>query len=1383
MRSAIPVTEPAWNEDERLAALRRYEILDTPPEPEFDDAVALVKTICRVPIALVSLVDDCRQWFKAKVGVDAEQTGLDTSVCALAIRQDDVFVIEDLSADFRTMAMSLVTGPPDIRFYAGVPLTTSEGLPLGSLCAIDVVARPGGLDLDQTTALKALARQVVAQIELRTAISARDRAIAEQERRQDQASRDSAVLQAMLQAQHEVLENGGGFSTVLQALVDAALEAVEPADGVVVEIREGDDLVYRAANAGSVERAGFRIPIERSFSGRCLAEQTTLVAGDAQHDERVNRSMAADLGIGSMIVVPLMRHGDAFGVLKLRSATVNAFRARDILICQMLAGLISASFTESAEIEALRDAEEASRSYRHIVDSAIDSAIISTDADGFITSWSKGAETIMGWREPEVLGKHVELIFTPEDRAAGRPAIELSRAANEGRASDERWHIRKDGTRYYAHGAVTPLLGSDEGFVKSLRDVSDEHATRTALEASRLQLDTALDTGLIGFFSWDIRTETVRGDPRFAEFYGLDEAQVASGLAARDAFGRIFLADLPTLETALPDIMANCEDYSHSYRVLRTDGRTRWVLVRGRCVEREGDRPRLYVGTAVDVTEQREAEEHLHLSRERLELATRAAELGSFDYMPQTEALHWDDRCRALFGLPPGVPVSYEGSYLAGLHPDDLVRADAAVRAALDPSGAGTFDVEYRTIGIEDGLERNVLAKGLAIFADGVPLRLIGTVQDVTIDRQARASLAETEERLRLAVRATNDAIWDWDLRRDHVLWNEALERHYGHAPSSVAPTGAWWLSQIHPDDRDRVDHSIHAVIHSRHTEWTEDYRFRRANGSYADVRDRGYVIRDEDGQPVRMLGAVLDQTDRKTIERALQAQNETLTSSVMARTKELNRLWDTSPDLLLMIDFEGYLRRVNPAWTDILGYQEAELIGHHVTEFVLPDDVEATTAAYQLAAEGGVPAIENRYRHKDGSTRWVSWVAAPADDVIYATGRHITGDKDAAEALRLAEDQLRQAQKVEAIGQLTGGVAHDFNNLLTVIRGSTDLLRKDNLSEEKRRRFIDAIADTADRAAKLTSQLLAFARRSSLKPEIFDVGAAIRSLHDMMGTLTGSMIEIDIDLPAQSLFVMADRSQFETAIVNIAVNARDAMDRRGRLSLAVRAVHTERASRSHGRLTGDFIAVSITDTGSGIAADKIDQIFEPFYTSKEVGHGTGLGLSQVFGFAKQSGGEVLVSSTIGQGSTFTVYLPKADGLDLEVRQSGVPALTQMQGACILVVEDNADVGAFATAALAELGHFTTLAIDAEQALAKLATGATSFDAVFSDVVMPGMSGIDFGREVRRLYPQLPILLTSGYSSVLAEEGSHEFDLLHKPYSIAELSEALRNAIQASVAA
>lgn len=379
---------------------------------------------------------------------------------------------------------------------------------------------------------------------------------------------------------------------------------------------------------------------------------------------------------------------------------------------------------------------------------------------------------------------------------------------------------------------------------------------------------------------------------------------------------------------------------------------------------------------------------------------------------------------------------------------------------------------------------------------------------------------------------------------------------------------------------------------------------------------------------------------------------------------------------------------------------------------------------------------------------------------------------------LERAEEHLRQAQKLEAIGRLTGGVAHDFNNLLTVIRGSIDLLRRPNLADDKRARYIDAIGDTADRAAKLTGQLLAFARRQALKPELFDLGTCIDNVADMIRTLLGSRTKLETHLPDQLVHVMADRVQFESAIVNLAVNARDAMDGEGKLVIGAGPVSGIPAVRSHPPVAGDFIAVTVTDTGTGIEPDQLGRIYEPFFTTKPVGEGTGLGLSQVIGFAKQSGGDIDVKSTVGKGTTFTLYLPRA-GADGDEASDEATSNSPVngEGYCVLVVEDNAQVGEFATQALRELGYDSILATDADQALAELEQNCGRIHVVFSDVVMPGLSGIDLGGEIRRRHPNMPVVLTSGYSHVLAQNGKHGFELLHKPYSVEQLSRVLRKAI------
>ena len=381
--------------------------------------------------------------------------------------------------------------------------------------------------------------------------------------------------------------------------------------------------------------------------------------------------------------------------------------------------------------------------------------------------------------------------------------------------------------------------------------------------------------------------------------------------------------------------------------------------------------------------------------------------------------------------------------------------------------------------------------------------------------------------------------------------------------------------------------------------------------------------------------------------------------------------------------------------------------------------------------------------------------------------------------ALAQAEAALRQSQKLEAIGQLTGGVAHDFNNLLTIIRSSVDFLRQPGLSEERRQRYMRAVSDTVERASKLTSQLLAFARRQPLNPEVFDVAQRVKDIGEMLESVTGARIHVQVQLPERPCHVRVDSSQFETALINIALNARDAMDGQGTLTLRVGTVDAMPRIRGDAQACQPFVTVALADTGSGIPGETFERIFEPFFTTKAVGKGTGLGLSQVFGFAKQSGGNVDVASRLGQGTVFTLYLPEVEPEDARHEpcpsDPAPPHDTTLRN--ILIVEDNLDVGRFANQILQDLGYQTTWATDAEQALALAGPDAAAFDAIFSDVVMPGMTGVAMARLLRQRRADLPVVLTSGYSEELAESGYEGFEFLAKPYSADQVARVLAKAM------
>ncbi|WDY56175.1 ATP-binding protein [Pseudomonas sp. PSKL.D1] len=371
-------------------------------------------------------------------------------------------------------------------------------------------------------------------------------------------------------------------------------------------------------------------------------------------------------------------------------------------------------------------------------------------------------------------------------------------------------------------------------------------------------------------------------------------------------------------------------------------------------------------------------------------------------------------------------------------------------------------------------------------------------------------------------------------------------------------------------------------------------------------------------------------------------------------------------------------------------------------------------------------------------------------------------------------EAVLRQTQKLEAIGQLTGGVAHDFNNLLTIIRSSLHFLQRPNLDETRRERYIKAMTDTVDRGAKLTGQLLAFARRQALSPQVFEAGPRLQGMADMLDTATGARIEVQLTLPEQPCHIRADLSQLETAVINLMLNGRDAMAGAGTLRLRLMANQRLPALRGQPEQDGPFAAISVTDDGMGIAPGLLDRIFDPFFTTKAPGEGTGLGLSQVFGFAKQSGGDVQVTSVEGQGTTFTLYLPQeAAPMAQALADDVIEPLQRGSKRRILVVEDNPDLGTFTSQILEDHGYRISWANSAEAALTQLASPDGQFDAVFSDVVMPGMGGLALARQLRLERPQLPVILTSGYSDAIAEGGHQGFAFLAKPYSAEQVCQLL----------
>ena len=738
-----------------------------------------------------------------------------------------------------------------------------------------------------------------------------------------------------------------------------------------------------------------------------------------------------------------------------------------------------------------------------------------------------------------------------------------------------------------------------------------------------------------------------------------------------------------------------------------------------------------------------------------------------------------------IHGLPPDAVHESHEDWVNRIHPEDRERT---VRQFVE-SIKGTsedYSAEYRIVRPNDGQTRwiRVIAK-FERDESGRALRLEGAHIDVTDQMLAREVLRESEERFRLIADSAPVPIWVTKLDRTRSFANQAYLDFLG-LPFEEAIVFDW-RKALHPDDLPRI---LQAQIAGEASlkPFVLEARYRGADGEWHWLRSELQPRWDPTGKHIGFIGVAHDITAAKQAEIELRELNETLEQRIRERTTQLQSnearmraIFETSHLYQGLLDLDGKLTYVNK--TALAGIQSdgSDAIGKPFWEtpwFTATEGMpEAVRKAFETVLGGQEVRLEMPL-HLPIGDRYFDFAMRPVLDQHGKVAGAVPEAVDITER-RQGEEVLRQAQKMEAVGQLTGGVAHDFNNLLTIIRSATDFLRRRELPEERRRRYVDAISATVERASKLTAQLLAFARRQPLKPEVFDVGARVDNVVQLVRPLVGGRIEISVAIEAPGCFTIADVAQFETTLINLAINARDAMNDEGRLTMSVTQTDRLPALRGQPARSGEFVAISVSDTGSGIAPENLDAIFEPFFTTKEVGKGTGLGLSQAFGFARQSGGDIAVKSTLRHGATFTIYLPQAPVPSAAVRSLviGSEPATTGRGYRVLVVEDNDEVGQFSTELLEDLGYSVKRVANANAALAILAEDEFAADLVFSDVIMPGMNGVELAGLIRERFPGLPVVLTSGYSDVLAANTHHGFELIQKPYSVELLSRILRKAI------
>ena len=552
--------------------------------------------------------------------------------------------------------------------------------------------------------------------------------------------------------------------------------------------------------------------------------------------------------------------------------------------------------------------------------------------------------------------------------------------------------------------------------------------------------------------------------------------------------------------------------------------------------------------------------------------------------------------------------------------------------------------------------------------------------------------------------------------------------------------------------------------------------------------------IMGEAGQPVGVIAIVVETTGKVRAEQnlrvtadALAELNATLEQQVEDRTRDRDRMWRLSTDIMLVADFNARIEAVNPAWTTLLGWAPEDLLGADFLSLVHPEDVAATVAEVGKLADGITTLrFQNRYRSRDGGYRWLSWTAVPDDRFIHAVGRDIQAEKEQAEALWRTEEALRQSQKMEAVGQLTGGIAHDFNNLLAGITGSLELLST-RIAQGRLKdldRYIVTAQGAAGRAAALTHRLLAFARRQTLDPKPTNVNRLIAGMEELIRRTVGPAITVEVVGAAGLWTTLIDPNQLESVLLNLCINARDAMPDGGRITIETsNRWLDERMARERDMQPGQFLSLCVTDTGTGMTPEVAGRAFDPFFTTKPIGQGTGLGLSMTYGFVRQSGGQVRIYSEPGIGTSICLYLPRHSGEEADAVPVSVPAAAPRaeQGETVLVVDDEPTVRILVREVLEDLGYIAIEAAEGATGLQVLRSDRR-IDLLVTDVGLPGaMNGRQLADAGRALRPGLRVLFITGYAeNAVLSHGHLEpgMQVLTKPFAMDALTSRIRAMIK-----
>ncbi len=1014
------------------------------------------------------------------------------------------------------------------------------------------------------------------------------------------------------------------------------------------------------------------------------------------------------------------------------------------------------------DISTRKQAEEELKRERDFSAAVLDNIsalVVVLDPQGRILRFNRACEATTGYTLEEFKGRFFwDLLLAPSEREAVQKEFQEGLTPGSSPEQENFWIAKTEGRRL-VNWSKTMLLnhaGALEYIICTGMDVTQRRQAEEALRESEARYRLLLN---------QLPALVIKGYPDWSIDCFDRKIEALTGYSVEDFSSRrvkwcdvIHPEDLEYATQVYIEALKTTKSYVREHRIKTKSGETRWVQCRGQILCDEQGKVDYISGMTFDITAQKQAEQEVERLASFLQLNP--------DPLIEVDSagnITWFNAAASRTMEKLGFPGS-ERLFL----PIDM----GEILKVAKEQGERDF---YREVSINDA----VFEEKIEFVAQYDVARV--RAFDITMRKRTEEALKKSQASLAEAQRLAHLGNWEWDFLTGEVHWSDEVYRILGCAPQEIPATFKAFLNRVHPDDRGQLRQTLRKSLRQG-TPYTIGHGIVRPDGSERSVYGQGEVYCDAQGQPARMLGTILDVTKQRRAQQALKDSE-----------RRYRLLAENFTDVIWIIDLDLRLGYVSPSIQSLTGFSFAEYKLLSVECMMRPASAELARNRLreELALEKGKadPArpiiLELELCRKDGSTVWTEVKASFLRDAQGRPKGVLGVTRDITQRRKL-EEQLQQAQKMEVVGRLAGGVAHDFNNLLTAILGYCELLLDTLPAAGPTHQDVGEIKKAGEQAALLTRQLLAFSRRQVLQPKSLHLNRVVENLGKMLKRVIGEDIELSIVPGANLGRVMADPGQIEQVILNLAVNARDAMPQGGRLTIETAKVDLDEAYAGlHVQVQpGNYVLLSVTDTGCGMDAETRTHIFEPFFTTKELGKGTGLGLSMVYGIVRQSGGHIWVYSEPGQGTTFKIYLPRVEVQVPSSQGVQAPEVSCDGGETILLVEDEDLVRQIARRILQKHGYTILEARDGNEALHLLEEHQGPVDLMLTDLVMPGLGGLELARRLITRRPNLKVLFMSGYAeNGIADKApsGQELAYIQKPFAAQVLAREVRKVLDASL--